>query len=232
MNRMKSLSLLALTVMLVSSCVHISIGDNHETEVTAINQVTSMNTFDKIGVSGAMSVCYEQDSACTVRVEAPQAVFDKLVIYVKDKELHIGIKDGVYIGINTHLDQVKVYVTAPTLTDIDLAGSGSFSVTTALTVNDLNVDLAGSGHIIISQLSCHDLDVEVAGSGNATFQQVTARKVNTEVAGSGKVTYNTLQAERANSEIAGSGKIILSGSVQQHHETISGSGDIDTSGLK
>ena len=232
MNRMKSLSLLALTVMLVSSCVHISMGDNHETEVTAIDQVTSMNTFDKIGISGAMSVYFEQDSACTVRVEAPEESFDKLVIYVKDKELHIGIKDGVYIGINTYLDRVKVYVTAPTLTDIDLAGSGSFSATKALTLGDLGIDLAGSGHINISQLACNDLDVAVAGSGNITFQQVTARRVNTEEAGSGKVTYNNLQAEQANSEIAGSGKIILSGSVKQHDETISGSGDINTSGLK
>ena len=232
MNRMKSLSLLALTVMLVSSCVHIRIGDHHETEVKAIDQVTTMNSFNEIGVAGSMSVYYEQDSAYTVRVEAPQDAFDKLIIYVKDQELHIGTKSGVQIGVTSHLNKVKVYVTAPTLTDIALAGTGTFTATEALNFNDLDVDLAGSGHISISKLTCDELDVEVAGSGDATFQQVSARKVNTEVAGSGKVIYSALQAENANSEIAGSGKIMLSGSVQKHHETVSGSGHIDTSGLK
>lgn len=232
MRRSIILSLLALTVMLFSSCAHISISDNHKTEVKSIDQVTTMSSFDQIGVAGSMSVYYEQDNAFTVRVEAPQDAFDKLVIYVKDDELHIGTKNVAPIDVNSHLDQVKVYVTAPTLTDIDVAGSGTFSAMSALTLSDLDVDLAGSGHIIFSQLTCDDLDVEVAGSGDAIFGQVSARKVQTELAGSGKVTYSDLQAMQADSEIAGSGRITLSGSVQQHHETVSGSGHIDTSGLK
>lgn len=227
MKRTKLLSLSMLTIMLVCSCVHIRTGIKHETEVKTVKQLTKINPFDEVEIAGPMSVIFEQNGTYTVRVETSPETFDKLVIYVQNKQLHIDTKDNVSID-----DEVKVYITSPSLAGIDLAGSGTFDAPQPLAVRELDLDLAGSGDIHVKQLTCSELSIDLAGSGNMNFEQVEAQRVETDIAGSGNVKFSNLQADRAESSISGSGNIVMSGSVRHHVENISGSGQVDTSGLK
>lgn len=214
----------------LGSCVMNSTTANRSTEVQQVNRATAMNPFDEVDLAGGMNVVLEQGTTYSVRVESPATAFEHVVIYVADHTLHIG---------NKHLqsgslpaDSVTVYVTTPSLNEIELSGAGNITSAQPLNATDMHIELTGSGNIDIATLTCTDLDVELVGSGNITIGTLHASDIDTGITGSGNVAYKNISARRAESEISGSGTITLSGHVDIHHEEISGNGTIDTKGLK
>lgn len=229
---MKKIVFLAMMAMLMASgsCVMNSSTANRPTEVPRANQTTTMSPFDEVDLAGAMNVVLEQGTTYAVRVESPATAFEHVVIYVADHTLHIGNK-RLQSG-SAMTDSVTVYVTTPSLSEIELSGAGNITATQPLKVTDMHIELAGAGNIDITTLTCTNLDAELAGSGNINVGTLQARDVDTEISGSGNVTYKNINAGRARSEISGSGNITLSGHIDDHRSEISGSGEIDTMGLK
>ena len=254
MNKTLVMSLVALVVMTMTSCLHVkidgkdwSIGGSHEnntpTQVHQVGQETVMNPFDEVNVAGPFNVIYEQGEGHSVRVEGTTEQLGKMTIYVKSGELYIDERkqepNGTFKGL-------QVFVTSPMIDGIALAGSGMVSAPKALAVNDINLELAGSGGITLAQLTCKDLKIQIAGSGDVTLGSVqasevkneiagsgdvevaalTCKKVKNEIAGSGDVTLNNMNVDYAKSDIAGSGNVILRGKVGQHDEDIAGSGKV------
>ena len=78
MKRFFNLALVATVAMMMASCMSINLGENGgvdktPTQVTGINQVTTMNQFDEVEIGGAFKVIYEQSSGdCSVRIEASE----------------------------------------------------------------------------------------------------------------------------------------------------------------
>ena len=247
------MSLVALVLTTMTSCMHVKIDgkdwsfggheNNTPTQVHQVGQSTEMNPFDVVNVAGPFNVIYEQGEAPTVRVEGTTEQLGKMTIYVKDGELYIDQRKSqsgdVFKGL-------QVFVTSPTIKGIDLAGSGKVTAPKALTVNDMYLELAGSGHITLAQLTCQDLKIDIAGSGEVTTGPIQANKVTNEIAGSGDInltgltcktvkneiagsgdiTLNDLNVDLVKSNIAGSGDVILHGNVKSHEEDIAGSGKV------
>ena len=95
MKRFFNLALVATVAMMMASCMSINLGENGgvdktPTQVTGINQVTTMNQFDKVEIGGAFKVIYEQSSGnCSVRIEASEQALKEMTVYVKDGQLRI-----------------------------------------------------------------------------------------------------------------------------------------------
>ena len=218
MNKTIFLALTAI-VLPLTACTIKDNGTQRPTEVAQVGQVTVMNPFDELDLDGAMNVVYQPGDSCTVRVDAATAVVDQLAIYVTDRTLHLGTK-------SPHVDlsatgPVTIYVTSPSLEEFELAGAGNFTAAQPLNATDFHIELTGN-----------DLDIEVTGSGNITLGMVKAIEVDTEITGSGNVTYKNVTAQRGESQISGSGTISLSGHIDNHIQQVTGSGVVDTKGLK
>lgn len=203
---------------------------NGNTTVQA-NQTTATNPFDEVSLDGAVNVVYQPGDSFTYRVEGQSAALGQLAIYVADHTLHIGNKNAQASDMAVN-DSVTVYVTSPSLEEFELAGAGNFTAAQPLNATDFHIELAGAGNINIAQLTCNDLDVEVTGTGNITLGMVKAIEVDTEITGSGNVTYSNITAQRGESQISGSGTISLSGHIDNHIQQVTGSGVVDTKGLK
>lgn len=254
MKKMMLMSLMALVVMAMTSCMHVKIGDkdwsfgdghtnNTPTQVQQVDQVTEMATFDDLNVAGPFNVFYEQGEGYTVLVKGTPEQLGKMTIYVKDGSLYIDHRKNEPSGT---FDGLQVFVTAPVIDGIDLAGSGKVTAPKALNVNNIKLELAGSGEITLAQLTCDNLNNEIAGSGKITLGIVQANKVkneiagsgnidiarltckniNNEIAGSGDIILNNLDVENVKTEIAGSGDVILRGKIGSHNEDIAGSGKV------
>lgn len=247
------MSLVALVVMTMTSCMHVKIGgkdwsfggheNNTPTQVHEVGQLTAMDPFDVVNVAGPFNVIYEQGDAPTVRVEGTTEQLGKMTIYVKDGELYIDQRKNESGNVFKGL---QVFVTSPGIKGIDLAGSGKVTAPKALTSNDMKLEIAGSGDITLAQLTCKDLNIEIAGSGNVTTGPIQANKVtneiagsgdinltgltckdiHNEIAGSGDIVLNNVNVENVKSDIAGSGDVILRGKVGSHKEDIAGSGKV------
>ena len=251
MQKVINLALVAIVSMTMMSCMSVNIGDVDKTptQVQQINQETAMQQFDEVEIAGAFKVVYEQGTEYSVRVEASEQALKEMTVYVKDNELRIrkAVKNPT-----VSFKDVKVYVTSPDINKIELAGSGMFAASNPINPsNDLDVELAGSGKVLLAAVDCQNASLEIAGSGNIEIGDLKAKEVDTEIAGSGDInlgmmTCQELNAEIAGSgnvncdninadevkvEIAGSGDVNLKGTVKNLTKEIAGSGKVNVSGL-
>ena len=264
MKKVLVMSLIALVVMTISSCMRVKLGENgwslinkyghHNdtpTQVHQVNQETQMQPFDGVDVSGPFNVILEQGQASTVRVDGTTDQLANMTIYVEGGNLVIDMKEDM-VDSGKFFKGMRIFVSSPSVKSIEIAGSGTVTAPNALAVADLGLEVAGSGEITLSQLTCKDLKMEVAGSGEITLGTVQAdeasgeiagsgdievaglicKNVKNQIAGSGDITLNNLQVGHVKSEIAGSGNVILRGKADSHDEEIVGSGKVDVSGLK
>ena len=258
MKKVLVMSLLALVVMTMSSCMRVKIDgkdwnfgghtNDTPTQVHQVGQVTSMDAFDDVDVAGPFNVIFEQGESHSVRVEGTAEQLGKMTIYVKNGDLIIDQRKQEPSGT---FDGLQVFVTSPMVDCLEIAGSGTITAPNALNVNDMNLEIAGSGDITLAQLTCKGLKMEIAGSGDITLGSVHANEVSNEIAGSGdievaglvckivkneiagsgNITLNNLNVDHVKSEIAGSGDVILRGKAVSHDEEIAGSGKVNVSGL-
>ena len=99
MKKLLVMSLLALVVMTMSSCLHVKIDgkdwnfgghtNDTPTQVHQVGQETSMAEFDNVNVAGPFNVFYEQGQNYCVRVEGTADQLGKMTIYVKNGDLYI-----------------------------------------------------------------------------------------------------------------------------------------------
>lgn len=244
------MSLIALVLTTMTSCLHVRLGDrelmigvdNTPTQVHEVGQVTTMANFNELDVVGPLNVIVQQGEAHTVNVKGTTQQLEKMTIYVKDGELTIRPRKSN--SNSSDFDGLQVFVTSPTYKTLELTGSGKITAPEALTVDDLDLDLTGSGNITLAQLGCNKLSVDVSGSGEVTTGPIQANKVDTDVTGSGKInmtgltcnnlendltgsghmTFNNVNVKHVNSDVTGSGVIQLNGNVESHEEDVTGSG--------
>ena len=108
MKKVLVMSLVALVVMTMSSCLRVKLGENgwslinkggHSnntpTQVHQVGKVTQMEAFDEIDVAGPFNVILEQGQASTVRVEGTVDQLGNMTIYVKDGDLVIDMKEDM-----------------------------------------------------------------------------------------------------------------------------------------
>ena len=248
MKNVIKLAVMAVVCMTMVSCMSVNFGsgdvDHTPTQVPELNKPTAMRPFDKVDIANAFRVIYEQGTEHSVRVEASEEAFKEMTVYVKDNTLCIrkAVKNP-----KMSFKDVKVFVTSPTIESIEIAGSGVFAASNKINVaNDLDVEIAGSGKVLLADVTCKDSDMEIAGSGNIEVGNINARDVHAEIAGSGdinlaaitcnkfhieiagsgNVTSDNITADDVHTEIAGSGDVTLKGNVKHHTKDIAGSGKV------
>lgn len=251
------LSLMALVTMtMMSSCLSVNLNggdyDTTPTQVPEMNKVTVVQSFDKVSVVNAFKVIYEQGTEHSVRVEASEQAFKEMTVYVKDGELRIR-KAVKKTSPMVSFSDVKLYVTSPDIKGIDIAGSGMFAASNKIEVaNDLDIDIAGSGEVMLVDMNCKDIHMEIAGSGSIEMGNLVTRnakaniagsgdinlgimscnKFNIEIAGSGNVNCDNITADDVDTDIAGSGNVTLKGKVKNPTQEIVGSGKVNYEELK
>ena len=251
MKKIFMMSLVALVAMTMMSCMSVNLGGNNgkddtPTQVPVANQVTAMQQFDGVDIAGAFKVIYEQGDKHSVRIEASEQAMKEMTVYVKDNELRI--RQAVSRP-TVKFENVKIHVTSPTLDDIEIAGSGMFTASQAISTSDLNTEIAGSGQILlvavsgdktkmeiagsgtieIGQLDCRKAHAEIAGSGDINLGNLNCKDFDIEIAGSGNVNCEHIDADNVHTEIAGSGDVNLKGTVRHHTKEIAGSGKVNIS---
>lgn len=257
MKKVILLSFIALVSMtMMSSCVSVNLNgsdyDSTPTQVPEMNKKTAMQPFDKVSVVNSFKVIYEQGTEYSVRVEASEQAFKEMTVYVKEGELRIR-KAVKKTSPTVSFSDVKLYVTSPAIKGIEIAGSGMFAASNKIDVaNDLNIEIAGSGNVMLVDMNCKDTNMEIAGSGgiemgNLATQKAKAEiagsgdinigimscnKFNIEIAGSGNVNCDNITADDVDTDIAGSGNVTLKGKIKNPTQEIVGSGKVNYEELK
>lgn len=118
---------------------------------------------------------------------------------------------------------ITVQVQLPALKDFTLEGSADARIR-GLDGGRFRVELDGSGSIDASG-KVEELAVDLNGSGDILFAKLQAKSVEAELNGSGDIVVAVIDRLRA--EINGSGDIRYHGNPAKLHSAVNGSGDIE-----
>ena len=161
-----------------------AVADTTATQVTEINQETTMQPFDEVKITGDFRVIYEQGNEYSVRVEASEQALKEMTVYVQDSKLVIcqSVEKPV-----TKFGDVKVHVSTPDIRKIDLSGSGLFVAENAINVDsNLIVFVDGQGKVLLTDVNCKGRAIfDVMEKGNIGVSNLKADWVVANITGTG-----------------------------------------------
>jgi hypothetical protein len=218
--------LLPLSILLISltGCNKGKIGFvNGKGEL--VTESRNISGFNQIHVSNDVTVLFVQDSIYSVVVSAQSNILKVLDTKVKNQMLVIDFSKTVF----KHKG-IQVIVHAPSLTGLDISGSGEINVQNNLLTSSLDVTISGSGKISVPAVETGEVKVNISGSGNVAIASGNSINTTCNISGSGNILIPLLISQSAKATISGSGNIHLQ-AVQYLSAHISGSGDIFYRGL-
>jgi hypothetical protein len=170
---------------------------------------------DTLQLDIAANLHYQPAPQWHLSIRGPQRVLD-----------HISV-DGSRISLKRpyhhRFGVLEIELSGPALRDLTLNGSGklvleqvkqdaltvaihgSGSVRASGAVDELKLDIMGSGDALLDQLAAHSSKIFIAGSGSADIAPIDAADIF--IAGSGDVRLHT-HPKHLNSKVAGSGQVI------------------------
>lgn len=184
----------------------------------------------EFAISGTLHL--RQADTHSVEVDAPSDVRDRVETTVATGVLEVRSEDesGFFdwvTGDGLDGERIDVFVSAPTIEKLSLAGSGRIVGETPMEGESLSIDVAGSGSLDLD-VAMERLDVHIAGSGTSTLRG-RADAFSTNTAGSGDIRAADLSARTANVHIAGSGDVKLH-VTDELEARILGSGEVEYRG--
>lgn len=217
---------IAFVGMMLSSCDFEAYSKTIEGNGNIVTRTYDVSDFNGISAALPAKVNYtvSENYSCIVRVD--ENLLEYLDIKVKDNDLLLGrLKE--HNNTNLKATEFVIEVTAPSLEEINLAGSGEFNALSPMEGEKLEVNLAGSGDVFFKEkVAVGELEMSVAGSGSIDCKEIVADKLDTNLAGSGDVKVAGGTVREAEAGVAGSGDVVLYCDIETLEADIAGSGDI------
>ena len=215
---MKQLIFAVFSAVIFCSCQSITGSGN------IVTQTRNLHQFDGVRASGSIDIEVINDQSQLVKVEADDNIMPYIITKVEDGMLDVHLKPNfMYHNINA-----KVYVSAPSLTKLTVAGSGSITSKDVLADNEqIGFKVSGSGDINAS-VDAPSIIASIGGSGTITLSGKT-KDFNCSLTGSGDFKCKNLLSENTTATVTGSGTAHVYASVHLGGK-VTGSGDIYYSG--
>ena len=214
------LAVVALLPMAACGRTHVKSSDYFVTQ--PVKQ--KLGSFDKISVIGSVDVEFTVGNTRSMEIYGADNVIQYVELSVRNNTLYVNLSNDVNIYGKTRL---TLLVTAPTLTEISVSGSGDVEVRN-LNVASFKATVAGSGDVELNNLTAKKVDLSLTGSGDIEVRG-TADKATYSVKGSGDIDAEHLVVRELTASVSGSGDIECYAE-ESLDATVSGSGEISYRG--
>jgi len=182
--------------------------------------------FDRVAASAPVDVRVHVGSAPSASASGPQNVLDRLVIEVRNGELVVGTKPGLFTGWRSS-GRVYVDVTVPALNGATLTGPGNLAID-HVRARTFTARLSGPGDMSVAALQADHITADLSGPGDLTLAG-NAASASVSLSGPGNVHGSALTLRDAEVSLSGPGDIALTASGQVRGR-LSGPGDIRITG--
>ncbi len=177
-------------------------------------------TFTKIHSSGSADVVITSGSNCSVTVKDDDNLLPYLETNVDNGTLQIHYRDGVTVTN----DHAKIYVTAPTLSDVTTSGASNITVSGLLqNPGKISFNTSGVGNIE-GEVDAPAVSATISGAGTIKLQGRT-KDFDCDVSGVGHAECGNLESENTTVSISGVGGAHVFASVHLS-ATVSGTGSV------
>jgi len=188
-----------------------------------VTEVRQVKDFHAIDISTSGEVELRVDSVYHLEVSCEESVIDFLETISDNGVLKIHFDRDVY-----DVDNLKIIVSAPAWDGIDIHGSADVNAPDAISGNNLDLSVSGSGDIKIFKVDFDKIKTRVTGSGDIDITGA-ADDLDCSITGSGGLDALNCPVLTAKVNISGSGDARLDVS-ETLDVTITGSGDVEYRG--
>lgn len=209
-----------LSLFILPSCIDLDYFPCLEGSGTVYEEIRPVGTdLTSVQVSMAAEVYIFNSEADSLIIEAPENLLEHIETDYRTEKLSLYtshcIKDGN--------DDIRIFIYTDELTELSLNGSGTIWLEDGFNSQELDLDISGSGDIIVSG-NFDTLKSTISGSGDIYVEGNTFyHKVR--ISGSGDLNAFYLNSKEAEVNISGSGDAKLS--VDENLDVrISGSGNV------
>lgn len=190
-----------------------------------ITKPLDLSEFTHIYLSGNADINFKQGDSLIVKVYGNEKAIEMNDIFVEDGALHVSKKDG-----KSNLPNIKLYVTAPTVESICVAGAGDIDLKNDIHLpNDLFITVSGAGDVEIDKLTCQWFSVMLSGAGDFSAKKINSNKADISISGAGDVDAD-IKATNISIQVSGAGDANLKVACENVTAIASGAGDITLKG--
>lgn len=146
-------------------------------------ETRTVSSFDHLEIEISADVFLKQDSTLSapiIEIEASENIMNRIEIDNKGNSLVIHNKKCI-----SNLKSVNIYITVADIESISISGSANVSTLNTFSVNNIALDISGSGNMDLST-KANEIDLAVSGSGNFTLAGQT-NLLNADISGSGNI---------------------------------------------
>ncbi|MCB9187129.1 MAG: DUF2807 domain-containing protein [Flavobacteriales bacterium] len=238
---MRQISLIPVLAMLFLTSCKYTTGEGPVVERTMV-----VDSFSGVELDGSFGVRVEQGTVQNVVAVGQENIIDKLRMNVLDGVMYLSLEPGNYLNY-----ELEVRITVPDLNLVRLLGSGDVKLGTFVGLDELQIELDGSGDIktmdesvlestqkmsielegsgdVELKVKAHDLISVLDGSGDIELEGF-AKTFEAELDGSGDIKAYDIETINCSASLDGSGSIRVNAS-KNLKAAVSGSGDIKYKG--
>lgn len=218
------IAVLCSALVLSSSCYYLG-GKRVRGNGNVTTESRSVGAFDEVEVQGAIDVYVRQGEPGPVRVVTDENLQQYIMVESQGNEVQIRFKQGYNIRPSS---KVKVYVSSPNFTRLDVSGACNIYGERKLSLNNpLSMQVSGAGDIKM-EIDAPKVRAQISGAGSMVMQGQT-RDVEIDISGAGKAKCYDLMAENTKVEISGAGSAEVYASVALDAH-VSGAGSVKYKG--
>jgi hypothetical protein len=185
-----------------------------------ITDIRDVENFHALDISAEARVDVRVDSMYRVEVTCEENIIDFLETVEDNGVLKIHFDRDVY-----DVDGLHIRVWAPNWDAIETNGSVDVYAPDAISGDDLEFKLSGSGNMRVSDVDFQEINAFINGDGNITLGG-SAHTLNCTISGSGNTDALDCPMQIAKVSISGSGNVWLD-VAEQLDVVISGSGKVE-----
>ena len=220
MKLLKLTGIIAL-IILVSSC-----GKNLNCTSGNGNKVTetrSLAGFTEVVSELPVDIYLSNSEDSEVRLEGSSNLVNLIKTKVSGNRLTITTDNNTCLRIT---ETFRIYVSSPTISAIEIRGSGNATNQGKLTAYSMRASIEGSGDINLNNLEVETYDAYISGSGDIRLRgSNNVSHGDIRIEGSGDVDAFNMIAKIVNVDISGSGSAGVH-ATEQLNVDITGSGDV------
>jgi hypothetical protein len=218
---MKS-NLLTFTLLIILVPLFFTSCEKVKGKGDVVTETRNTGTFSVIDLAMDATVWFTPAPDYSLKISGQQNILDVVVTQVEGSKLVIKVKNGVVLGKH---EPVKVWVTAPAVSKLNISGSGDIFQEDTWTGGDLYLNISGSGNISMDSLNANRLFATISGSGSMKAVAGQCEREELSISGSGGIDLRYVPCEMVYTWTSGSG-ITYVHAVTLLEVSISGSGDV------
>lgn len=185
-----------------------------------ITETRTPGNFNGVNINGSRTIYVNYGTEYKVEIKGSKNLIPFFKTSIINDVLYLS-----YEKVNVFHDDLEIMVTLPEIKNAALSGNGKILISGDFPLVDkLKASASGSGEIRAdSPFEVNDLLINISGSGKINLEKIVAKDADVDISGSGDARINITEELKA--RISGSGKLYYSGN-PEIDSSISGSGKL------